>query len=389
MFSMIKVQWQRITSHPGKIFVYLILPVILFAVGIQVSFSQQEFVYYLLDEDQTEVSRIYMDAFDTDNFGQSRADVEQKVINQEAHFGIIIPEGFTEQLLAGTPNIDVYSIDKPEASIMAEMRLNGLTESMLALDQTNAADLARAYHETFDDGLSFSIEPIEVNRVQGMQFGSGFILMMLAFNGFQIALLLLQDRQLRTLARIRQTPIPSLHMIFSTMIVGGFILLLNILAVFLLNHFLFKVQANFFTYLLLYLGALIFLILGLYISLTVRSSSAVSALQTIVIVPTSMLSGAFWPFGLMPDFMQKLAMLTPQYWAIKGVADLIRSSGGAVGSGSVGSVGSGGSDVGSMFMGLVGRDTLIHLAVLAAFLALFVVLLAARLKTMEDTEAFA
>ena len=45
-------------------------------------------------------------------------------------------------------------------------------------------------------------------------------------------------------------------------------------------------------------------------------------LQNIIIVPTSMLAGCFWPIEIMPDFMQKLAMIFPQSWVLKAIDNL-------------------------------------------------------------------
>lgn len=389
MLPMIKVQWQRITSNPAKILVFIFLPLILFTVGLQISYSTQaDFIYYFVDLDQTPVTALYAEDFSvTPEYTLSTlAEAEEKILDNQAHFAIVIPEGFTASLLEGTPtNIQIYSIKTPDTTVMAEVRVKNLTDHLVALAKAasinSAPDLVSLYRSAFSDGLTYRTEAVALNKVQGMRYGSGFSLMMLAFNCFSIAGILLQDRQQGTLARIRTTPVKPLGQIFSTIIVGGFILLLNVASIALVNYFVFKVSAGPLTYLLLFLGALIFLFLGMYIALTVRRSGAVNSLQTIIIVPTSMLSGAYWPLAMMPDFMQKLAMLTPQYWTVDGIAKLARAGGSA-------SAASAAAGSASAVSGAASSGLLLNFAVLGAFLLLFIVLLAVRLKNMEDTESF-
>ncbi|MNT80068.1 ABC-2 type transporter [compost metagenome] len=50
------------------------------------------------------------------------------------------------------------------------------------------------------------------------------------------------------------------------------------------------------------------------------------AFNTLIITPTCMIGGCFWPFQIMPDYMQKLANFVPQKWAIEAIS--ILSTGG-------------------------------------------------------------
>ena len=42
-------------------------------------------------------------------------------------------------------------------------------------------------------------------------------------------------------------------------------------------------------------------------------------INSMIVTPTCMLGGCFWPLAIMPEFMQKIANLHPAKWAIEAV----------------------------------------------------------------------
>ncbi|MNC77213.1 hypothetical protein D3C75_1291160 [compost metagenome] len=50
-------------------------------------------------------------------------------------------------------------------------------------------------------------------------------------------------------------------------------------------------------------------------------------LNALILTPTCMLGGCFWPLSIMPEYMQKAANFTPQKWAIQAV-DIAATGGG-------------------------------------------------------------
>ncbi|MMZ68759.1 ABC-2 type transporter [compost metagenome] len=51
-------------------------------------------------------------------------------------------------------------------------------------------------------------------------------------------------------------------------------------------------------------------------------------LNSLIITPTCMLGGCFWPLSVMPDYMQKIANVVPQKWTIQAVETI--SAGGTL-----------------------------------------------------------
>jgi ABC-2 type transport system permease protein len=71
-----------------------------------------------------------------------------------------------------------------------------------------------------------------------------------------------------------------------------------------------------------------FIGLGLMIGGFVKTSKQQQAIGSIMIVSTSMLGGVYWPLEIVGDFMQKIALIVPQYWAISGFQELMAANAG-------------------------------------------------------------
>ncbi|HPQ48016.1 MAG TPA: ABC transporter permease, partial [Clostridia bacterium] len=63
--------------------------------------------------------------------------------------------------------------------------------------------------------------------------------------------------------------------------------------------------------------------LGLFLMSLGRSYSAVLAVNVLVLTLTCMLGGCYWDVTFMPDFMQKLARGTVQFWFTTGIVKLM------------------------------------------------------------------
>jgi ABC-2 type transport system permease protein len=67
--------------------------------------------------------------------------------------------------------------------------------------------------------------------------------------------------------------------------------------------------------------------LGLAIAGIVKTPQQQSAAANIGAVVTSMVAGIYWPYEMMPSFMQKIGLLMPQYWAMRGYQELLARGG--------------------------------------------------------------
>ena len=54
-----------------------------------------------------------------------------------------------------------------------------------------------------------------------------------------------------------------------------------------------------------------------------RTYAQANAFSQILTYSTAALGGAWWPIDIVPAWMQRLAQLTPVYWAMQGFQDII------------------------------------------------------------------
>jgi ABC-2 type transport system permease protein len=66
--------------------------------------------------------------------------------------------------------------------------------------------------------------------------------------------------------------------------------------------------------------------LGLFLATIIKTNAQLNAISSIVITCTTMVSGCYWPLELEPQFMQDIAVLFPQYWAMKGMRNVIENN---------------------------------------------------------------
>lgn len=62
---------------------------------------------------------------------------------------------------------------------------------------------------------------------------------------------------------------------------------------------------------------------GVLVGAVCKTMAQAGAIATFVTYGTSMLAGSWWPVEIMPPFMQRLARLFPQYWAVNGLNKII------------------------------------------------------------------
>ncbi len=65
---------------------------------------------------------------------------------------------------------------------------------------------------------------------------------------------------------------------------------------------------------------------GIFMATFVKSNAQLSAVSSIIITCSTMVAGCYWPLEVEPVFMQKIAVIFPQYWAMKGMRNVIENN---------------------------------------------------------------
>lgn len=131
-----------------------------------------------------------------------------------------------------------------------------------------------------------------------------------------------EDRVHRTMARIHTAPVRSFEIALGNFLGSFMIGTVQIVLILLFTTYVLQFQYG------LPLLSL-FIILECFMLSAIGIASAVAGLvknmnnlrnvNQLVVIPTCMIGGCFWPIWIMPDFMQKLANFTPQKWTIEAI----------------------------------------------------------------------
>ena len=327
MWQVLKNNLRQLLASKGTLVVALIMPVVLFAVSLA-AFGTGDGMYSwnvaLVDQDHTALSQNLSEVLSQDA-NRVKA-LEEEEINEELKSGrmdlaVLVPAGFEQKVLSGEePSLTLRSLKGQEVAGTMSVALNLYVADLLRIRDiqglTDGQSLADSYRNLMQEGMQYREVPVsEHSGSAGIRQGSGFLFYVLSISMLQVASLILKEKQLGTLSRIRQAPVERLEYIFSVFLAGVLILLVNLLSLHALITYAFGVYTTLSMYLLWFYYGLVWLFIGIFMALIVNSSAVHGSLIPILTVITSMLGGSYWPIWLMPEFMQKIARITPQYWA--------------------------------------------------------------------------
>ena len=279
------------------------MPVVLFAVSLA-AFGTGDGMYSwnvaLVDQDHTALSQNLSEVLSQDA-NRVKA-LEEEEINEELKSGrmdlaVLVPAGFEQKVLSGEePSLTLRSLKGQEVVGTVSVALNLYVADLLRIRDiqglTDGQSLADSYRNLMQEGMQYREVPVsEHSGSAGMRQGSGFLFYVLSISMLQVASLILKEKQLGTLSRIRQAPVERLEYIFSVFLAGVLILLVNLLSLHALITYAFGVYTTLSMYLLWFYYGLVWLFIGIFMALIVNSSAVHGSLIPILTVITSMLGG--------------------------------------------------------------------------------------------------
>jgi len=266
------------------------------------------------------------------------SDTEQgllgRVNDKRANAAVYIPEDYTARILKGEqPQIIMYRMDEQlwnvSLSLTLESEARKLVNSAKALrGEDGAADpdkLQSLLAHQQERRIGTAEEHIKLGTLQTNPVMVGLILMFVLLLVSQSIGAVMEDREERTMARMFTAPLKSIHISAGYFIGSILIGTTQLIIVLVTSYYIFGLTLGLsFGELLLVLECFLFSAVGLSTAVAsmVKDSKKLSNLTNVIVIPTCMIGGCFWPISFMPDFMQKLANFTPQKWAIAALDEL-------------------------------------------------------------------
>lgn len=254
----------------------------------------------------------------------------------ERHISAIIeiPAGFTQCILDGKePRLDMTTLDDYENAAYLEAYLDSYLNAVHLLAEGAQGDTA-AFDTLLSDfsAQSISVEETSVAALTQQQISQqdgfstciGFFVMLGFLFAMSLAFSVFDDRDNGLYQRIQIASVRPVQYVLGTSLFG----LLNCL-LFVALFCAFVLFSGFYTGVSIGVVLTLSVLYSLFIvgfalvaALYVPSKNAISALVIGAATITSLLGGAYFPIDTSPELLQKLALLTPQYWYMNAIRSI-------------------------------------------------------------------
>jgi len=315
------------------LFIALPAVVISFMIGLVTSIGDGRAAVAYADLDDSEASRSVIRALEqTGRYKLKRYETDlqaaEMVAEREASSGFVIPAGFEAGWLAGrAPELTLIRLMLDEASVMLEMDLGGIVRTMneaVAIAEHagsgSVRETAMAVLDQHAKGLVGGMK-MDTGRSGSFDFlAIGFSLMFLMMLINQSVAVVVEDRRNQTMARVYAAPVRSFDIAAGNFIGSVFIGTLQVLAIAALIRLVFGYDFGVPAWMqIVVMECFILASLGIASAVAgfIRNTRQLNIINSLIMTPTCMLGGCFWPIEIMPSFMRKLANFVPQRWAIE------------------------------------------------------------------------
>ncbi|MGG0188069.1 ABC transporter permease [Bacillus rhizoplanae] len=259
------------------------------------------------------------------------SEVEEKLASKKLDGVITLDSGFSESVRNGKPShIQISSIKGAQVTGFIKSYLYNYIDNITAIskvaqnDQNTFDKMYASYQKNSFKLTAETLKDTSKNKDMTNQT-VGYLMMFMLFSAGNFSELILKEKENRTYFRLLSTPIDGKKYILSNIVVNMLILMVQIVVTVLFMTNVFHVDPN--MPLIVMIGLLmIFGLIAIGLSLAIvsfaKNSTAANAMQNIIITPTCLLAGCFFPFEIMPASVQKIADFLPQRWLLDTIGKL-------------------------------------------------------------------
>jgi ABC-2 type transport system permease protein len=158
-----------------------------------------------------------------------------------------------------------------------------------------------------------------------IQAVAGTAILMLLFSVALVGTSILEEKENGTINRLLYSPLKGSSILYGKMLFAFFISILQLTAMFLFAWLIFRMDLS------VNIPALILMIIatafavssmGIFLAAISKTRQQAQNLSTIIILIMSAIGGSMIPLFIMPAILQKIALLSLNYWGIQGFYDI-------------------------------------------------------------------
>ncbi|MBP1674971.1 MAG: hypothetical protein H6Q24_1109 [Bacteroidetes bacterium] len=158
-----------------------------------------------------------------------------------------------------------------------------------------------------------------------IQAVAGTAILMLLFSVAGVGTSILEEKENGTINRLLYSPLKGSTILYSKMLFAFFISVLQLTTMFIFAWLVFNMDMSVnIPGLILMITATSFAVssLGIFLAAVAKTRQQAQNLSTIIILVMSAIGGSMIPLFIMPAILQKIALLSVNYWGIQGFYDL-------------------------------------------------------------------
>ncbi len=261
----------------------------------------------------------------------NESQIQDKITSGTLDTVITLDEGYSESVLKGAPqHIEITSIKGAAITGYVKSYLYQYIDNISTISQIadgNQQAFDKMYKDFQTSTFKVTTQVVtDTSKGKGMTYTTvGFLIMIMLMSAGNMSEIILTEKENRTYFRLLSTPISARKYILSNVIVNMIVMTIQVIITLTVLTTVFNIDIQIpliEAALVLFTFALVAVGLALVIVSFSNSRSAANALQNLIVLPTVMLSGCFWPLEVMPDSLQKIANFLPQRWTLSTITAL-------------------------------------------------------------------
>ncbi|TVX96844.1 ABC transporter permease [Cohnella terricola] len=261
------------------------------------------------------------------------ASLREDIAASKLDSGLIFGQGFAAAIRNGDPiagKVDIVSAKGAQVTAYIRSMLQNYVGNSAAIGRVTQGDASafdKVYADYRENSFKLNATTIEdTTNMKDMTYQSiGFLVTFMMFSAVNLTELILREKENRTFNRLLSSPLSARSYVLSNVAVNIIILLLQIVLTVFLMKAVFHIDSGI-PYTQLVFVLLLFALASIGLSLMIvafaKSTKAAGAMQNLIITPTCLLSGCFFPMDIMPDSVKKISHFLPQHWLLDSINKL-------------------------------------------------------------------
>lgn len=349
ILKLVENNLKRFYAEKNAVFIYIILPVIILSLlissmgggkaGMYVliadednSLLSQKYVGHLKDNEQIKLKEITITSDKTDdkNNKYTKADLEKSLKDLKIGAYIVVEKGFETNFYKDqAPTVTIYGLNESGTLRTINQITNSYFSNLKGLyigsskDKDSFNELIEAYENKTVKISSTYTTDVDNSKSGAISFALGILIYFILLASFKLTNLAIEDKTSRVYHRIFTMPVKAADYILSYIISTFLLVLIQIGLSLAAIKLLYKGYIPFADLIaVLSIFSICATSISLLVIAIVTKKSTIEILTQGFVMFTSMLAGIFWPVEVMPSFMQSVAKVFPQYWAVDAIKAL-------------------------------------------------------------------